>query len=97
VLDAVGYGSFSVGDVFAGEGSPAPDPAAGGSIARFDPRIDSGDNGSDFVALATPTPGVVPGASPVPVPAALWLFGSGLLPMLLSGRRREGGASLANA
>ena len=28
-IDAVGYGVFAVGEIFAGEGSPAEDPAAG--------------------------------------------------------------------
>ena len=82
VLDAVGYGVFGAGDVFAGEGSPAEDPPSGSSIARFNPLVDTNDNSYDFVALDMPTPGSVPGGSPVPVPAALYLFGSGLLPLL---------------
>lgn len=88
LLDAVGYGVFGAGDVFAGEGSPAEDPPSGSSIARFDPRIDTGENSVDFVVLDSPTPGSVPVASPVPVPAALYLFGTGLLPLLRLGRRR---------
>jgi len=89
VLDAVGYGTFAAGDVFAGEGSPAVDPPSGSSIARFDPRADTDDNSLDFVALDIPTPGSVPAASPVPVPAALYLFGSGLLPLLRFRRGRQ--------
>ena len=34
VLDAVGYGVFAAGDVFAGEGTPTLDPAPGSAIAR---------------------------------------------------------------
>jgi hypothetical protein len=72
VLDAVGYGAFGPGDVFAGEGSPAPDPAAGQSIARRFSDVDTGDNAADFVALATPTPGSAPRQSvPEPATAAL--------------------------
>src|SRR5262249_6456588 len=56
VLDAVGYGVFAASDVFAGEGSPAPDPAAGSSIARRFANLDTNDNASDWIA-ATPTPG----------------------------------------
>ena len=37
ILDAVGYGSFGGGSIFAGEGAAAPDPASGSSIARFNP------------------------------------------------------------
>lgn len=86
VLDAVGYGDFSGGEVFAGEGSAASDPAAGSSIARIDPLLDTDDNSVDFTVLDTPTPGVVPVASEVPLPAAFWLFASGLIPLLSSGR-----------
>jgi len=89
VLDAVGYGTFGAGDVFAGEGTAAPDPAAGSSIARFDPLLDTGDNGVDFIVLDTPTPGVVPVTSAVPLPAAFWLFASGLVPLLSSGLKRR--------
>jgi hypothetical protein len=56
VLDALGYGEFSAGDVFAGEG----------------------------------TPGVVPEASPVPLPASALLFGSGILSLLVSRRSAKG-------
>jgi hypothetical protein len=90
VLDAVGYGSFGASDVFSGEGGSAPDPAAGGSIARFNPFVDSNDNGVDFIALDTPTPGAVPVVSAVPLPASLWLFISGLVPLLASRSRWRG-------
>jgi hypothetical protein len=90
VLDALGYGEFSAGDVFAGEGTPAPAVPAGASLARFNPFLDSGDNGADFVMLDTPTPGVVPEASPVPLPASALLFGSGILSLLVSRRSAKG-------
>lgn len=70
VLDAVGYGSFGPGDVFAGEGSPAPDAPAGQSIARRFADVDTGDNAADFVVLATPTPGSAPRRS-VPEPGSV--------------------------
>ncbi len=97
VLDAVGYGDFGGGEVFAGEGTAAPDPGAGSSIARIDPRLDTDDNRVDFTVLDTPTPGVVPEASAVPLPAALWLFASGLIPLLASGRSGRGWLSLRNS
>jgi hypothetical protein len=86
VLDAVAYGSFGLADVFAGEGSAAPAALAGASIARFNPWLDTGDNSADFVLLDTPTPGVVPAVSAVPLPASVVLFGSGLLSLLVSRR-----------
>jgi hypothetical protein len=88
ILDAVGYGSFTGGDIFTGEGGAAPDPASGSSIARFNPLLDTNDNSVDFVVLAEPTPGSVPVVSSVPLPAAVWLFGSGLLGVISVGRRR---------
>ncbi len=89
VLDAVGYGVFSLSDVFAGEGLSAADPAAGSSIARFNLTLDSGDNSVDFVVLDMPTPGVVPVVAAVPIPPAMFLFASGL--MLLMRISRSGG------
>lgn len=73
VLDALGYGVFGAGEIFAGEGSAAPDPAAGSSLARRFANVDSGDNAADFIVLASPTPGSAPLA--VPEPAALLLMG----------------------
>lgn len=89
ILDAVGYGDFSASDVFAGEGAAAPDPTGGSSIARLDPTLDTNDNSVDFVVLADPTPGVVPVVSSVPLPAGVWLFGSGLAAMLSVLKRRR--------
>ncbi len=88
ILDAVGYGSFAVSDVFGGEGAAAPDPAGGSSIARFNPLLDTNDNSVDFVVLTEPTPGSVPQVNSVPLPAAIWLFGSGLVGMIATSRRR---------
>jgi hypothetical protein len=95
VRDAVAYGSFGAGGVFSGEGGAAPDPAAGGSIARFNPFVDNNDNSVDFIVLDTPTPGVVPVVSAVPLPASLWLFASGLLPLLVSRFSWDGGLKRA--
>ena len=77
VADALGYGSFGAGDVFAGEGAAAPDPPAGQSLARVFANVDTDDNATDFVALETPTPGTARLAS-VPEPTALALLGFGL-------------------
>jgi len=76
VLDALGYGDFSMAS-FAGEGGPAPDVAAGQSLARFNPLLDSDNNLADFLVLDVPTPGAVP-VSTVPVPPAVLLFLSGM-------------------
>ncbi len=65
-LDALGYGAFDAGQVFAGEGAPAPDAPAGSSLARLD-LVDRGDNALDFAVTDTPTPGV--GPAPVPEPS----------------------------
>ena len=86
LIDALGYGDFTSA-VFAGEGSPAPDVSAGQSLARL---ADSGDNLADFTVLDMPTPGTT-AVSAVPVPAAVWLMGSGLA--LLGTRLRHGGAA----
>lgn len=86
VLDAVGYGSFGADDLFAGEGSAAPGAPAGASIARFNPAVDSDDNGADFILLDTPTPGLVPAVTAVPLPPSVVLFGSGLLSLLVTRR-----------
>ena len=73
VLDAVGYGTFASGDVFAGEGNPTVDPAAGSAIARLFANIDTGDNAADWGAAA-PSPGSAP-ILPLPEPSALMLLG----------------------
>ncbi len=77
VLDAIGYGDFDPDEVFAGEGSPAPDPPAGSSLARLFADLDSDDNAVDFAVLAEPTPGTAPVS--VPEPASGLLAAAGLL------------------
>jgi hypothetical protein len=86
VLDALGYGVFAPGDVFAGSGNPAPDPPAGSSLARRFANVDSGDNFADFVVLATPTPGSAPLAN-VPEPGTVLLLAGGLAFLARSHRR----------
>ena len=77
VLDALGYGVFAPGEVNAGEGAPAADPAAGASLARRFADVDTGDNAADFIPLETPTPGTAP-LSSVPEPASAPLLAAGL-------------------
>jgi hypothetical protein len=86
VLDAVGYGVFDGAETFAGEGSPAPDPPAGSSLARRFADIDSGDNAADFVALEVPTPGSAP-LSGIPEPSSALLLTLGLLGLARIGWR----------
>ncbi len=76
ILDAVGYGVFAAGEVFAGEGSPAPDPAAGSAIARRYADVDTNDNAADWLAGA-PTPGVAPRLS-VAEPSSALLLAAGV-------------------
>jgi hypothetical protein len=86
VLDAVGYGIFLAGEIFAGEGQPAPDPPAGSSLERFFADVDSGDNAADFGVLAAPTPGSAP-LQGVPEPATAACLGLGLSLLAHLGRR----------
>ncbi|MCP5042934.1 MAG: lamin tail domain-containing protein [bacterium] len=85
-IDAVGYGVFALGEIFAGEGEPAADAPAGSSLARHFANLDWDDNALDFTVLATPTPGSVE-LQPIPEP------GSGLLTLVglvgLGVRRRR--------
>ena len=85
VLDALGYGAFGAGDVFAGEGGPAPDPAAGSSLARVFADLDTDDNVADFQVLVVPTPGFAPLSVAEPGAGILLLPGWAALAML-SGR-----------
>lgn len=87
VLDAVGYGVFAATDVFAGEGNPAVDAAAGSAIARVFANVDTGDNATDF-ADGAPTPGSAEFAS-VPEPSAATLLCSGLVGLAWQGKRRR--------
>ncbi len=86
VADALGYGSFGAGDVNAGEGSPAPDPSSGSSLARRFADLDTDDNAADFQVLTTPTPGQATFAS-LPEPGVGVLAGMGLGGLLRLGRR----------
>jgi hypothetical protein len=86
VLDAVGYGVFAPGEIFAGEGSPAPDAPADASLARVLADVDTNDNARDFAVLATPTPGAGD-LAPVPEPATALLFGAGLAGLGAGSRR----------
>jgi len=62
LLDTVAYGEGNIPEaqngLVTGEGSPAPDGAAGHSISRVEGK-DTDDNGKDFVELTTPTPGIL--------------------------------------
>ena len=86
VLDALGYGDFT-GSFFSGEGIAAPDVPGGSSLARIDPRVDTGNNQADFLESATPTPGSIPLES-VPLPPALALFLSGIAGLAGVARQR---------
>ncbi len=86
-LDAVGYGLFAATDVFAGEGNPAVDPAAGSSLARLFADVDTDDNAVDWGA-STPSPGSAAFAS-VPEPSGGALVAAGLAGLAWQGRRRQ--------
>ena len=66
LLDAVGYGDFSGGEDFVGEGTPAP-AGVEESITRDDDNTDTDDNGADFVVSSASSAGVpTPGGAPIP-------------------------------
>lgn len=87
VLDALGYGVFGPGEVFAGEGAPAPDAPADSALARLFADVDSNDNASDW-GVAAPTPGSAPFAG-VPEPNTAALLGLGLVALAHQSRRRR--------
>jgi hypothetical protein len=89
VLDAVGYGEFAPGEIFAGEGAPTVDPAAGSSIARLFADVDTDSNAFDF-AGALPSPGTGP-LSSVPEPSTAALLAVGLAGLASAGRPRRRG------
>lgn len=63
VIDAVGYQAHGPNDIFAGEGSPAPDQTPPNSLARCPDGFDSNENSTDFRLDPTPTPGIANDAS----------------------------------
>jgi len=85
-IDAVGYGVFSPGEIFAGEGTPAADAPAGSSLAREFADLDRDDNALDFIVLSIPTPGSVQ-LMAVPEPGSGLLTMAGLIGMCLLNRR----------
>jgi hypothetical protein len=87
-LDAVGYGIFDPGEIFAGEGTPAADAPAGSSLARQFANLDTGDNAIDFQISSLPTPGQAP-LSNVPEPGTAALLVSGLAGLAWSGRKKR--------
>ena len=55
-VDALGYGDFSSLENSLGEGTSAPKPGSGESLARCPDGIDNDNNQADF-SVATPSPG----------------------------------------
>jgi len=89
VLDSLGYGDFA-GLVFTGEGMAAADAAAGFSLSRSNPLLDTDNNFADFIVLELPTPGSA-SVSAVPLPPTAALFFSGLIGLAGIARKRRQG------
>lgn len=73
LIDSIQYGDAGIYN--AGEGAFAVDVTGAVSLSRDLLGTDSNNNAIDFTA-GVPSPGT--GPSVVPIPAAVWLFGSGL-------------------
>lgn len=86
VVDALGYGEFVPGEIFAGEGSPSVDPPAGSAVARLFANVDTDQNALDF-AEAAPSPGTGPLLA-VPEPGSALLVCAGLGGLARLGRKR---------
>jgi len=93
VIDTVIYGPNNNDGFFDDLGTVAQNfastPAAGQSLARFIDGIDSGNSGDDFILLDSPTRGGSNNPSAVPLPAAAWLFGSGIIGLGGIARRKN--------
>lgn len=89
VLDALGFGEFGPGEIFAGEGTPAPAVPPGSSLARIFANVDTDDNASDFHELLVPTPGTAP-ILPIPEPTTGALAAAGALGLGWLGHHRRG-------
>jgi hypothetical protein len=99
VYESIGdsLGSFAEGNSF----TVADSNSITMSIARLPSGIDTNVNADDFnAACITPGSANISGSgdcsasvSPVPVPAAIWLFGSGLLGLIGISRRKQGSLS----
>lgn len=85
IRDALGYGVFDPDEIFAGEGTAAPDAAAGESLARRFANMDTDDNAADFLLLADPTPGEASFAV-IPEPGTGLLMALGLAGLGAAGR-----------
>lgn len=88
-LDALGFGEFAPGEIFAGEGTPAPAVPPGSSLARVFADLDTDDNASDFEELLVPTPGQA-ALLPVPEPTTAALSAAGALGLGWLGHHRRG-------
>ena len=73
LIDSIQYGDAGIYN--AGEGAFAVDVTGAVSLSRDLLGTDSNNNAIDFT-VGAPSPGM--GPSVVPIPAAVWLFGSGL-------------------
>lgn len=89
VLDALGFGEFGPGEIFAGEGVPAPGVPPGSSLARIFANVDTDDNAADFEQLLVPTPGEAP-ILPIPEPTTGALAAAGALGLGWLGHHRRG-------